>query len=473
MKFWLIQLLNGNAKYASSTTIKSLVILLPFLLLIITLPYSLTRNSRFSSPTFESEFNSSKPLEFNSAKFFFPNESKSKKSLDFISPNKSSERPNSQKLFFSNGTKKSLDFNVTEKKRCNIFSGDWVPYHKGPYYDNESCNLMIDQQNCFKFGRPDRGFLQWRWKPDECELPLFDATLFLELVKGKSMAFLGDSVGRNQMNSLLCLLNRVSRPEDISMRYSTDPIYFRRWFYPNYNFTVVTLWSPFLVKTNDSYNGLINLYLDKPDESWTSEVENFDYVIVSAGQWFFRQTFFYEKGQLVGCHKCDKKNIKDLTHYYGYRKAFRTTLRSIANLKGYKGVTFLRTFSPAHFENAAWNKGGSCVRTKPYNKEEMKFDGYIFDTYNTQVEEFRSVRKVARKRGLQFLMLNTTEIMLRRPDGHPNNYVWGHTMKNTTTHNDCVHWCLPGPIDTWNEFLFYMLKIHSKKSFIPSLQRFV
>uniref|UniRef100_A0A0A9HQF3 Trichome birefringence-like C-terminal domain-containing protein n=1 Tax=Arundo donax TaxID=35708 RepID=A0A0A9HQF3_ARUDO len=24
--------------------------------------------------------------------------------------------------------------------------------------------------------------------------------------------------------------------------------------------------------------------------------------------------------------------------------------------------------------------------------------------------------------------------------------------------NDCVHWCLPGPIDTWNEILLQFVK---------------
>lgn len=25
-------------------------------------------------------------------------------------------------------------------------------------------------------------------------------------------------------------------------------------------------------------------------------------------------------------------------------------------------------------------------------------------------------------------------------------------------YNDCVHWCLPGPIDVWNEFLMAILE---------------
>ncbi|CAJ1837285.1 unnamed protein product [Sphenostylis stenocarpa] len=157
-----MKLLKGSGNYAAANILKSLVILLPFTVLMFMLPFSLTRNSSFFSPS---------------------------------------------KIYAS---RSSYDLNVTEMKRCNVFSGEWVPYSKGPYYDNETCNLIMDQQNCMKFGRTDREFLKWRWQPEECELPLFDATLFLEIVRGKSMAFVGDSVGRNQMNSLLCLLNRVS-----------------------------------------------------------------------------------------------------------------------------------------------------------------------------------------------------------------------------------------------------------------------
>ncbi|CAI0451215.1 unnamed protein product [Linum tenue] len=52
--------------------------------------------------------------------------------------------------------------------------------------------------------------MRWRWKPDGCELPVFNPAQFLEIVRGKSLAFVGDSVGRNQMQSLICLLSRVS-----------------------------------------------------------------------------------------------------------------------------------------------------------------------------------------------------------------------------------------------------------------------
>ncbi|XP_014517458.1 protein trichome birefringence-like 19 [Vigna radiata var. radiata] len=353
----------------------------------------------------------------------------------------------------------------TENLTCNVFSGNWVAYSGGPYYDNESCPFITYKQNCFMNGRPDRDFLKWRWKPDQCELPLFDAKKFLKLVRGKSMAFVGDSVGRNQMESLLCLLNSVARPEDITDRYTlNDDKYFKWWFYAHYNFTVAILWSPFLVKSSEKYlndtsfSNAENLYLDEADEAWTTHIANFDYVIFSGGQWFFRPLTFYEKGRVVGCQKCHNVTTDPL-NLYGYRNALRTAFRTVVNLKGFEGMVILVTHSPNHFENGAWNKGGGCNRTKPITKEEsasVKPYG-LEEIYEIQVEEFRVAENEGREKGLRFGLMNITGVMVMRADGHPDKY--GHNLDANVRINDCVHWCMPGPIDTWNQFLLRLITI--------------
>jgi len=98
----------------------------------------------------------------------------------------------------------------TSIKKCDIFTGEWVPNPKAPYYTNKTCWAIHQDQNCMKYGRPDSDYLKWRWKPNGCELPIFNPFQFLEIVRGKSMAFVGDSVGRNQMQSMICLLSRVT-----------------------------------------------------------------------------------------------------------------------------------------------------------------------------------------------------------------------------------------------------------------------
>lgn len=204
-----------------------------------------------------------------------------------------------------------------------------------------------------------------------------------------------------------------------------------------------------------SFNSLMSLYLDEADEEWANEIKNFDYVIISAGQWFFRPLLYYRDGQLIGCHKCNHNNITSLTRYYGYKMAFQTTFRTLLSLKNYQGVTFLRTFSADHFENGDWGNGGNCDRTRPFTKE-MKLEEYNEEFYLTQVEEFRKAKVEGIHSGLRFVLINVTEIMWLRPDGHPNRY--GHSMNRNVSVNDCVHWCLPGPIDAWNEFLLYLMK---------------
>lgn len=93
---------------------------------------------------------------------------------------------------------------------CDVTRGRWIRDPDAPYYTNETCWAIQGHQNCMKFGRPNMEFLKWRWKPDGCELPLFDPVAFLEIVRGKSIAFVGDSLARNQMQSLICLLSKVS-----------------------------------------------------------------------------------------------------------------------------------------------------------------------------------------------------------------------------------------------------------------------
>ena len=107
----------------------------------------------------------------------------------------------------------SLAFSTTAPSSthdCDIFSGEWVRDYAGPYYTQKTCSAIHDHQNCMKYGRPDTDFMKWRWKPHACEMPAFDPTQFLEFVRGKKMAFVGDSLGRNQMQSLMCLLSSVS-----------------------------------------------------------------------------------------------------------------------------------------------------------------------------------------------------------------------------------------------------------------------
>ncbi|XP_020213886.1 protein trichome birefringence-like 25 [Cajanus cajan] len=93
--------------------------------------------------------------------------------------------------------------------KCDLFVGDWVADPSAPMYTNDSCRVMDAHQNCITNGRPDSGYLYWRWNPRGCQLPKFSPNKFLHIMRDKSWAFIGDSISRNHVESLLCILSQV------------------------------------------------------------------------------------------------------------------------------------------------------------------------------------------------------------------------------------------------------------------------
>lgn len=360
--------------------------------------------------------------------------------------------------FRGNHDRLTVRSRLLDEGKCDIFSGEWVPNPDGLSYTNETCSMIQAHQDCMKFGRPDREFLNWRWKPDNCELALFDPEKFLELVRGKSIAFVGDSIARNHMQSLLCLLSRVALPVDLSKPMDQN----QRYEYPKYDFNISMLWSPYLVRTeqtapNDEKRPF-KLFVDEPDTRWTSNIKNFDYLIISGGHWFSRKTYLYINGNLVGCVYCYEPDVSHLNVDFSYRRAFRTALHAINREEGYHGTAFLRTFAPSHFEGGAWDNGGDCVRTRPYKREETAMERWIGEIYLVQLEELWSAQKAGRRNGRRFVLFDATEAMQLRADGHPSKYGWSPEEESQRKANDCVHWCLPGPIDAWNDFLQELLR---------------
>ncbi|KAL2523373.1 Protein ALTERED XYLOGLUCAN 4-like [Forsythia ovata] len=344
-------------------------------------------------------------------------------------------------------------------RSCNLFKGQWIPDTRDSLYTNFSCTTIPYRRNCFFHGRKDRDFLHWRWKPEQCELPRFSPKTFLSIVQGKTMAFIGDSLARNQMESLLCLLSTEETPKEV---YKDAVERFWTWEFPKHNFTLMALWSQFLVTAtetmfNGSATGGFGLQLDKVDQKWSEKLPFIDYAIFSDFQWFFRQNYLYEGSKLIGCVYCQTPNVTNLGISFAIKRAFQAAFKQINECKNCKNIfTILRTFSPSHFEKGAWNTGGGCNRTRPVKIEDVIGRDSNLEFRKIQVEEIEMAREKGEYRGNRFEILDITEIMGMRPDGHPGLYGGNDDWKKG--YSDCIHWCLPGPIDVWNELLLEMIK---------------
>ncbi|CAL9121152.1 unnamed protein product [Musa textilis] len=152
----------------------------------------------------------------------------------------------------------------SEKMNDNaeLFSGKWIQDASGPAFTNTSCSFISYPQDCLTNGRPDTGYLYWRWKPYDCNLSPMDARKFLNIMRNKSLAFIGNSIFRNQMESLLCLLSKV---EEALLVYHDEKFQSKTWYIPSHNITLGLIWAPFLIKSTEDSSKIYSFIL----MSWT------------------------------------------------------------------------------------------------------------------------------------------------------------------------------------------------------------
>ncbi|CAN6178648.1 unnamed protein product [Urochloa humidicola] len=350
---------------------------------------------------------------------------------------------------------------VKVEDSCDMSMGKWVREHKGPVYTNLTCPTLPDFKNCQKYGK-DPGHLFWRWQPDGCDLPRFSPERFLDVVRGKRLAFIGDSLARNQMESLLCLLSQAETPTDV-YRDAFDK--FRTWHFPAHDFTLMAMWTEFyahaepVLDADGKPTPSFDIHLDRLSANWTSRLPELDYAVLSGGNWFFRVNYLWEGGRRVGCVNCREANLTDLGIVAAVRRVVRAALEAVAECRDCKGglVTFLRTYTPDHFEHGSWFSGGYCNRTQPLGEEEISLESIGWELRRVQSEEVARVREMMAAgsgRRRRFGVLDVTKAMMLRADGHPGAHYDKRWVRNAS---DCLHWCLPGPVDMWNEVLLQRL----------------
>ena len=238
------------------------------------------------------------------------------------------------------------------------------------------------------------------------------------------------------------------------------------WKFPYHNFTLSVIWTPFLIKADifEDMNGVssseIQLYLDTLDNKWTNQYKNFDYVVIAGGKWFLKTAIYHENNTVTGCHYCRGKNLTELGFDYAYRKALQQVFDFVTN-PNHKAIVFFRTTTPDHFENGEWFSGGYCNRTVPFKEDQVDMRDVDSIMRVIECEEFENaVASPGSELGATLKLLDTTQLSLLRPDGHPGPYRQFHPFakdKNAKVQDDCLHWCLPGPIDSWNDIVLEML----------------
>ncbi|XP_024541554.1 protein trichome birefringence-like 14 isoform X1 [Selaginella moellendorffii] len=338
--------------------------------------------------------------------------------------------------------------------QCDYSKGKWLNDSNRPLYSGEMCSQFLSSMwACKVQGRKDFDYEKYRWQPQGCDLPPFDGRAFLSRWKNKTIAFVGDSLGRQQFQSLLCMITRGKDDmvaTDAGQEYGFDkrPTWSLRpngWAYrfTETNTTILFYWSASLCKIK-LYNvtdpsSAAAMHLDRPVDFLKRNVARMDLVILNTGHHWNSGKINGNKWEMyVGGKKVALKGSRfasvSYSHQFAVKKVVRWLDRQIGARPELRGV--LTALSPRHFMNGDWNSGGRCDNIKAFG----------VDVSNRPSRDVLSEEAVANTR---VELLNITHLSQFRGEAHLSRF----TANARPGIQDCLHWCLPGVPDVWNEIL--------------------
>ncbi|CAD6334114.1 unnamed protein product [Miscanthus lutarioriparius] len=343
---------------------------------------------------------------------------------------------------------------------CDLYKGRWVyDESRAPLYKESDCSFLTEQVTCTRNGRRDDDYQKWRWQPDGCDLPRFDAKLLLEKLRNKRLMFVGDSLNRNQWESMVCLVQSESPWDKKSLVKNGSLNVFHL---QEYNATVEFYWAPFLVESNSDDPDIhsISDRMIKPTSiaKHAANWEGVDYLIFNTYIWWMNTP------QMKTLHggSFSRKHVKydEIERVEAYRKVLKTWSRWVeAHIDPKRTTVLFMSVSPVHMQSEGWGSPNAikCFsETQPAINYTKKLEvGTDWDLFATAQRVTRSMKKVP----VHFI--NITALSEIRKDAHTSV----HTLRqgklltaeqkaNPRKFADCIHWCLPGVPDTWNEFVY-------------------
>ncbi|CAN4081513.1 unnamed protein product [Withania somnifera] len=237
-----------------------------------------------------------------------------------------------------------------------------------------------------------------------------------------------------------------------------------------YNATIDFYWSPLLVESNCDdpvehrvRDRIIRIEaIEKHARHWIDT----DILIFDSFTWWHEHEMTLVWGSFNSSDAIYKKVGLKLRRYEMALRTWSDWLEFQIDRK--RTRLFFMSLSSSHKNATDWGKGNdeNCYgETEPISRKE--YWGSESDTKMMEIVE-ASVNGLKR-RGLNIQYLNITQLSEYRKDAHPSIYKrnWVAPTKeqllNPRKNADCVHWCLPGVPDFWNQVLYAYIMDSSRE----------
>ncbi|KAF7130676.1 hypothetical protein RHSIM_Rhsim10G0200400 [Rhododendron simsii] len=301
--------------------------------------------------------------------------------------------------------------------------------------------------------------------------PRFNAEAMLEMLRGKRLVFVGDSLNRNQWVSMVCLVDASIPLAQKSVNFELNGSLFT-FKATEYNASIDFYWAPLLVESNcdGPYDHRIKerivrvQAIEKHARHWT----NADILVFNSYIWWTSHKMKIQWGSFESPGEVDGDYLEAQRIYEMAVNTWSDWLETRVNRT--KTRLFFVSFSPTHERAEEWGKPAdqNCYNeTEPISKEGYWGRGLDPKMMRIDPKMMRIVEKSVfelRKKGVEIQILNITQLSEYRKDAHSSIYRkhWSPLTKEQLakpqTYADCIHWCLPGVPDVWNELLYAHLQ---------------